>query len=301
MTAGIPDSPLLVLQFEGWAQIRQPTDPDPSDEPRGASGYTFAFGDEPDLDGIVRFQAAAGTVRSHGWPINVAVSRATHVVGTTATDLPALVGATLDLLDSPRLENRNWTLTPAGYEPIVPFHLLIDAPTLPLTIRRDAQFTDEKGAPITEPIWKIPVSVLESQGANGFEFEPATVGEATGIWDSLAVAVERRAALQVDLDAARKTEPTGSPVIAILEGRIAELDLGITNPQDRRVAFRAMIERFGFDITGPATITGDQTGALGGTLDQSSPWGIRFWIGAWDPDVLTAYVSGALIAPYTSS
>ncbi len=40
----------LVVRFRGWCTIRLPTDPDPSDEPRGASGYTFAFSGEPDLD-----------------------------------------------------------------------------------------------------------------------------------------------------------------------------------------------------------------------------------------------------------
>ena len=39
----------LVLTFQGWCLILVATDPDPSDEPRGVSGYTFAFGAEPDL------------------------------------------------------------------------------------------------------------------------------------------------------------------------------------------------------------------------------------------------------------
>ena len=43
-----------------------------------------------------------------------------------AVEIAALVGANVDLLGKPKLENRNWTLTPAGYEPIVPFELRID-------------------------------------------------------------------------------------------------------------------------------------------------------------------------------
>jgi hypothetical protein len=43
----------------------------------------------------------------------------------------------------------------------------------------------------------------------------------------------------------------------------------------------------------------------GGTLDpggadptKGPPWTIAFWIGAWDPDVLCAYMQGALEIPY---
>ena len=50
----------LVLEFEGWCSLRLPTDPDPSDEPRGISGYTFAFAGEPDLDRILNLQPRAG-------------------------------------------------------------------------------------------------------------------------------------------------------------------------------------------------------------------------------------------------
>ena len=41
---------------------------------------------------------------------------------------------------------------------------------------------------------------------------------------------------------------------------------------------------------------------LGGKLpsDKTIPWQIGFWIGAWDPDALSAYVLGALEIPYAS-
>lgn len=46
----------LVINFEGYWQCRQATDPDPSEDPRGVSGYTYAFGNESDLDLIIRLQ-----------------------------------------------------------------------------------------------------------------------------------------------------------------------------------------------------------------------------------------------------
>jgi len=46
----------LTINFEGYWQCRQATDPDPSDDPRGVSGYTFALGYEHDFDGVIRLQ-----------------------------------------------------------------------------------------------------------------------------------------------------------------------------------------------------------------------------------------------------
>jgi hypothetical protein len=46
---------ILGFNFKGIFQLRLATDLDVSDEPRGQSGWTFAYGDEPDLDRIIRF------------------------------------------------------------------------------------------------------------------------------------------------------------------------------------------------------------------------------------------------------
>ena len=113
----------LVLEFEGWCSLRLPTDPDPSDEPRGVSGYTFAFAGEPDFDRVLNLQAREGmTYRSHSPELGVTVRKAVRTDGYVVT---ALQGARVDLLGEPIIENRNWTLTLPGFEPIVPFHLRV--------------------------------------------------------------------------------------------------------------------------------------------------------------------------------
>src|ERR1700761_3418410 len=121
-------SPILIIEFSGWILIRLATDPDPPDEPRGISGYSFAFGDEPDLDRVLRFKVPPNLTnffpRSHTPDIGVTVTKAARMDGGETT-LTALEGAAVDLKDEPKFENRNWTLTPAGFEPIVPFHLEI--------------------------------------------------------------------------------------------------------------------------------------------------------------------------------
>lgn len=46
----------IQIHYEGYWQCRQATDPDPTEDPRGVSGYTYAVGDETDLDLIIRLQ-----------------------------------------------------------------------------------------------------------------------------------------------------------------------------------------------------------------------------------------------------
>lgn len=277
----------LVLSFEGWALLRLATDPDPTDERRGISGYTFAFAGEPDLDRVVRFQPPPDWVpRSHTPPLGVTVREA---VATDGTERPALIGATVDLLDEPVLENRQWTLALPGYEPILPFNIQVGCPAL--TITRDVPLDPEHP---DVPVWEASAAAIATKGADGMQYEPQTIGHATGIWDSLQVVTERLAALQDE----RAHEP--DPVKATaLDGRIAELEYAVANPTDRRVMARYFVERFAFPMVGPpGEVTGDQPTVLGGTLDVTGPWPIAFWLGAWDPDLLCAYVQGALEIPF---
>lgn len=292
----------LVLEFSGRCMIRQPTDPDPYDERRGRSGYTFAFGDEPDLNRVIYFQQHDDfPVRSHCPPIGVRVERATVQQVGGAVTIDALRGARVDLLDAPVLENRNWALTPPGYEPIVPFHLEIATMRRDLVIaRRDVLDPANPAA----PVWTLPQAAIVAKGANGLAYEPQTVGRATGVYDGYLIVKARRAALQADLDRLRPTASGDDPAVAILEGRIAELDIGIAAAEsgapDRRTAVYPVIERFGYALSGLAgTFAGDAT-PLDGALDlrAETKWRVDFWIGGWDFDALCGHVEGALQIPY---
>lgn len=291
----------LVLELGGWCMIRQPTDPDPYDERRGVSGYTFAFGDEPDLNRVIYMQPSPESPpRSHGPPIGVAVRTATKVGGAEAVSVDGLVGATFNLLNDPMLENRNWALTLPGYEPITPFDMDIAAADGSIRIRRNVPLDPDNPH---RPAWKASEDVLVEKGARGLAFEPETVGRATGMWDFLTIAVERRALLQRDLEALRARGKGDSAAATILSGRISELDIAIANPKDRRLGVRPIIERFGFGLTGAAARVNDRKGALFGTLDASktAQWRIDFWMGAWDADALSCFFEGALQIPYLST
>jgi len=293
-------TPKLIIQFSGWILMRIPTDPDPTDEPRGVSGYTFAFGDEPDLNRQIYFQVPANfTPRAPTYDLGVKVRSAVRIENQQ-TPIEALDLATVDLLNAPKLENRNWTLTTAGYEPIVPFDFLIKGKGI--TLFRSAPLIAEDPE---KPVWQISEDILQAYGAAGALYEPATIGNATGIWDSVKVAAERLQALQAERDQLEKKKrltPDEDVARVILEARIRELQYGIDNPQDRRIMARYFVERFNFQMNGKAKVEGDQQKTLKGKIlyDDKNPWQIGFWIGAWDPDALSAYVTGALEIPYES-
>jgi hypothetical protein len=250
-----PVDPLrLVLTFSGWCQLRLPTDPDPTDELRGISGYTFAFAGEPDLDRILYLQPDPDfTPRSHTPPIGVTVKSA---IRTDGVEVPALAGATVDLLGEPMLENRNWTLTLPGFEPIVPFELQVAGAA---TLQRAAPLNP---ADPDQPVWQVSQAQLAAQGAAGMAYEPGTIGEATGIWDSLRVVTQRLEDLQEE-----RRHTTDPVAAAALDGRIAELTFAVNNPNDRRVLARYFVERFGFPMTGTASVE-DPGGVLGWTLEK---------------------------------
>ena len=48
---------LLTIGFEGYFMCRLATDPDPTNETRGMSGYTMALSTEQALDYVIRLQA----------------------------------------------------------------------------------------------------------------------------------------------------------------------------------------------------------------------------------------------------
>jgi hypothetical protein len=294
----------LIIEFEGYCMLRQPTDPEPYDENRGTSGYTFAFGNEPDLNRIIYFQPDPEfPMRSHCPPLGVHVSRAYIEEVGSKTDVDVLAGAKFNLLGDPKLENRNWALTRPGYEPIIPFHIEIAATDNALVLNRldvlDPEHPDK-------PVWKLPLSTIESKGARGLAYEPATVGAATGTYNGYVIARQRRALLQKDLDSLPDPRPADDPEKVVLQGRISELDIGIrafeSGHPDRRTSVRPIIERFGYVVTGkPGTLKGDP-GPLRGEIDLSadSQWRIDFWMGGWDADALCCYTKGTLQIPYVT-
>ncbi len=152
---------VLSLHFEGWLECRLATDPDPTDEPRGVSGWTFALAGEPDLDRIIRLQPEHAVNRVLRSPVGVRM-HAVSIAGERVPDHP-LRDAPMELLDDPVFDGRNGIVAEDALEPIVPFHIRISHNGI--TLRREHK--DRNGifiaAPPVDPI-DPPVDPLLEAG-----------------------------------------------------------------------------------------------------------------------------------------
>lgn len=278
---------MLALHFEGWFQCRLATNPDPTDEPRGVSGYTFALAGEPDFDRIIRLQNPLSP-RSHGPQVGVLVTTVT-VNGQTPVDHP-LINARVDFLDEPKFESRNMLLTDdkAGVGLIHPFHLHISGEGVVLS-RKDVLYPKNPDAKPHE----VPVAILNRRGPTdlgGMRIDPIRIADATGINSPVEYRIQRKNKLEMDLR--RTTDPE---VTTALEKRLRELE--ITDISDMRLLALTAVQTRRFDMTGTVELTG-QAERLGGTVDVSREWPIEFWMGAWDADALCGYMRGMLTVPF---
>lgn len=297
----------LAIRCEGWCQVRLATNPDPSDEPRGVSGYTFAFPGEPDLDRVIRFQDPVHP-RSHGPDIGVTV----RSVARDGRELPGhpLVGGPVNLLnrrgepparprdaDGPRFEERDTVIAPAGYEPMDPVHFHIRSPDGRITLARAALMWPEDPS---LPFWKIPAERLKQFGSVSVIVGSADVAASTGITDFAAFRAERRARLEADLEAATSAPRPDAAEVAALRGRLRQFEIDAKDPSDRRAVMLGVCETRNFPLEHPdPTIEGED--ALGATVDRTHPWNAEFWFGAWDCDALSCYFKGALVIPLAST
>lgn len=270
---------LVVCSFTGFVQVRLATNPDPTDEPRGVSGYTFALPGEPDLDRIVRTSNPVAP-RTHAPPIGLTVKRVT-VDGIPVATHP-LIGARVDLLGAPKFESVNEVVMEQGTEALEPFDVQLVQGDFRLQRRA---FLDPSQPGLT--VYTAPRAVLMTRAA-AYAFGTEMMVEALGTNDATAFRAAKLALVKADLEVA--TDPV---VRAGLERRISELS--ITDPQDRRTGSMQFIEKRHFELNGPTTLV-DPAGWLT-TLDTTGTFACDVAMGAWDADALSFYTTGTLSLP----
>lgn len=271
---------LTVCHFTGWVQIRLATNPDPPDEPRGVSGYTFALPGEPDLDRLLRTSDPVAP-RSHGPAIGVFVRR----VVVDGTDLPThpLRGAQLRLLSDPCFESVNDVVMPQGYEAFEPFDVELSKDRFRLR-RRD--YLDPAHPAYT--VYTAPPALLAARRTASVTLADDLLIEATGNADAAGYRRARLALLQADLATAK------DPYLrAALGRRISELEN--TDPKDRRTVSMTFVESRTYALNGPTELA-DPDGWLG-TLDTYATFRVDIAMGVWDADALSAYVAGTIALP----
>jgi hypothetical protein len=266
---------VITLELTGWIQVRLATNPDPTDEPRGISGYTFALPGEADLDRIVRTSDPVSP-RTHAPQIGVFV----RTVNGSA-DHP-LVGARFDLIGAPKFESVNEVVMEQGTEILEPFEISIRKDDFHLQRR---SFIDPGRPELT--VYTAPRPAILARAAT-YEMSTVMLEEALGTTDPVAFRAARLATLRGDL--AKATDPTER---AALGRRISELE--ITDPGDRRFYSMQFIERRHFELDGPTTLV--DPGGLLANLDTTATFACDIAMGAWDVDVLSFYTKATLTLP----
>ena len=283
---------MMDIHFEGWWQCRFATDPDPTDDPRGASGPTFITPGEPVFARVIRFQDPV-TPR---WPFDEKIGvtvRAVTIAGVDHRE-SALIGRPVDLLGGPQFTQRNLVLVDQPFQVLIdPFDLQVGTPESVL-LRRAALWD------LTRPDLTIEDVFLDealiTPRMNTVAIQSAEVAEATGILDYPGYRRERLAAL-----VQRRRTVTDPTEQAALERRITALDDDaiLTGVRLASEQFLGMQVTYDFVLNGTPEVV-DDTDVLGGTVGTSQPWGLTMWWGGYDVDTLCGYVRGTLTVPFVA-
>lgn len=308
----------MTVHFEGFWQCRLSTDPDPTREKRGTSGYTVALPREHDLDRIIRTQRdqIADADFRQPFPPYLATRpdgspRPFGVWVSGVDDAPTpeiarlLQGAGLRLMRDPCFELRNQIVGDGINRiapPIVPFDLQLE---------RDGQVLARRSDPLDprQPdleIWqlapqdfapRVPVTYRHlSDEVVETIFPPAQYGtDANGIFN--AYFNLRQQQLQQWL-----SEPRQDPLTQA--GHQARLRMIETFSQGSESSPGLMVNRLGLQCIWDHGIRGDDAvlgEALAPYVDPSQPWHTRFWMGGWDGDLLLGWTSGRVDLPLRSA
>ena len=299
----------LYLSFEGYFQMRMATDPDPTDEPRGVSGYTFALAGEPDFDNLVHLQPDEKGVceRRFGYGKNDIGPR----VGVTVRqakwydDEKLVYSEAPDYLDArvsfvkAELTERNGIIIRNDLFAIDPLRVQVRKKRGTLVLDRE-DFLDPNNPNL--PITQATSEMLDRRQPQGLTDNSVEVAKATGLPDaSNDSCINNRRIRQRNLEELLKH--TKNPVErAALATRISQLNIlrrwwALSQggkPIDRR-AHQLTLQAYGWAMDINGTVHENKIGA-----DENTNWPLSFWMGGWDGDALCAYISGYLSIPCPS-
>jgi hypothetical protein len=298
----------LYLSFEGYFQMRMATDPDPSDEPRGVSGYTFALAGEPDFDNLVHLQPdEEGVVERRfgvgtdapGPRVGVTVRQARLFDDETLrySEAPEYLDARVSFVKA-QLTERNGIVIRNDLFAIDPLRVQLRKKRGTLVLDRE-DFLDPNNPDLL--ITQATSEMLERRQPQALTDNSVEVAKATGLPDaSNDSCINNRRIRQKNLEELLKR--TRNPVErAALETRISQLNILRRwwdlsqggKPVDRR-ARQLTLQAYGWDVDINGTVRENKIGA-----DENTTWPLSFWMGGWDGDALCAYISGYLSIPLT--
>lgn len=299
---------LLELQYEGWFMCRIATDPDPTNEQLGVSGYTMALLDEPPLDQVIRLQPDAKTVlrdpaRQMGIEIGVTVRDVQYDGAPYQPGLDVFLGAPVALVgetppfEGPIFDSRN-NITGSDDNMMFvvnPFELEIAGRGLKL---RAVDFLNPVDP--TQKIWQIEdPNTYVRRLPSAFTAQSFYVMSILRVFDQFTYFNDRLRFLRgriAQLEAEKKPgrpDPERDAKIQALHTRIYQIEFW----GDRVFNKMAFQLTYDFRVNGPQTVEGKKN-ALKGRIDTTHPWPVTFWFGGWDGDLLIGYMKGTLGIPF---
>lgn len=258
---------MVTIKFQGWFECRLATDPDPTDELRGVSGYTRCLPGEPDFDRIIRCHNPKVN-RSHTPMVGVYVTKI--ISKNTVLNKHPLIGAKFNLENEPKFNGYGGIIGDNGEEPIVPVIISIRKDNFQLL----RSLKEEEVYPFDE-----------SKPTNKILMGGNDIVENTGIWDIDEVILQRISLLENDL----KKISNEIERFNILE-RINFL----------RTRFAGMFfnVRVNWNLQLKGTINFENNTHI--NIFDNAPWILNFWMGGWDTDGLCGYLSGIVKMPKAS-
>jgi hypothetical protein len=211
-----PPSPgrWLSLDFDGWYQVRLATGGDPYNDPRGVSGWIFAYAGEPDLDRRLRLQPEGAFLRD-GIDPGIAVGVQVRAATLDGQPRAEFVGARLDLLDGACFEGHNGVFAGDGDEPIVPFTLTVTGDGV--RVRRSA--ADAYAAPYLDQA-ALGAAFGDSVAARALREGAGLPAQATP--DNL-IAHQREGAARLRVLITAATERGDTDAVLVLRHRLGQL------------------------------------------------------------------------------
>lgn len=313
-------SNFLYVRFQGYFACRIATDPDPTDEPRGMSGYTMALANEDPLDQVIRLQIDQAYLQKNARPpLQDMFKNREFLLGVRVHDVrygtdpdsatPYLPGiralgslpVSLNGGDAPLrgtiFDSRNIITgnDDAMAFVVYPFNLSIGNPSAPMTSWITTSEWLNPPYTYTDPAqYAERLSTLADGNAHPEQI--MEVSEAIGVYDPYAYFLARRRYLQKLIDDAAGQPP--SPALdARVQGyksRIQQIDFW----GDRMNGKLATRCNWDYDLGGSNTLN---AAGLNGKVIAGPPWHVGFWCGGWDGDLLIGYMRGRLDIPFQAT
>lgn len=303
----------LDINFDGYFMCRLATDPDPTNEERGMSGYTMAMVTEDPLDQVIRLQADDDWLRRNArkplrdLKINVGVQvRSIMFEGAICDAAKDLLLAKVYLdgkdfpLPGPTFESRNSTVGSDDTFAFVvnPFKLRIqNHDTGALLTAED--YVDPKDP--DKPLWKVnDPNIYQRRLPNCTSIPDVEVMEAVNVFDAYGYFRDRRRYLDklirdtsdardaCDVQAERDRL---NAKVESYKSRIYQLE----HWGDRIISKIQTKVGWQHDINGPQHAEGN----FGGKIETDQPWNMTYWFGGWDGDLLLGFMRGTLSVPFT--